>query len=58
VSGGIKTGSVTVGRSTHHPVGSIRFSFYCRASVIIGLLPILLGAIVGYIAAIPFGLVN
>jgi uracil permease len=37
---------------------TILFSVYLRGKGLIGMLPILLGAIFGYIVAIPFGLVN
>jgi uracil permease len=59
VSGGIMTGSVTwwvVALITL--LAAILFSVYLQGKGFIGMLPILLGAIVGYIAAIPFGLVN
>lgn len=39
-------------------VASIVFSVYLQGKGFIGMLPILLGTIVGYLAAIPFGLVN
>ncbi|MBU1659949.1 MAG: xanthine permease [Chloroflexi bacterium] len=39
-------------------VGTIMFSVYLRGKGFIGMLPILLGAILGYIVAIPFGLIN
>jgi uracil permease len=39
-------------------VSTIAFSVYLQGKGFIGLLPVLLGAIVGYIVAIPFGLVN
>ncbi len=37
---------------------TIGFSVYLQGKGLLGMLPILLGAIVGYIIAIPFGLVN
>lgn len=37
---------------------TIAFSVYLQGKGLLGMLPILLGAIVGYIIAIPFGLVN
>jgi len=37
---------------------TVAFSVYLQGKGLIGMLPILLGAIVGYIVAIPFGLVN
>ena len=39
-------------------VATILFSVYLQGKGFIGMLPILLGAIVGYLVAIPFGLVN
>ena len=39
-------------------IATILFSVYLRGKGLLGMLPILLGAIVGYIVAIPFGLVN
>lgn len=39
-------------------VVTIVFSVYLQGKGLIGMLPILLGAIVGYIVSIPFGLVN
>lgn len=39
-------------------VGTIMFSVYLQGRGLIGMLPILLGAIFGYVVAIPFGLVN
>ena len=39
-------------------VGTILFSVYLQGKGFIGMLPILLGAILGYIVSIPFGLVN
>lgn len=39
-------------------IGTILFSVYLQGKGLIGMLPILLGAIFGYIIAIPFGLVN
>jgi uracil permease len=39
-------------------VVTILFSVYLRGKGFIGMLPILLGAIVGYIVSLPFGLVN
>jgi uracil permease len=39
-------------------VSAILFSVYLQGKGFIGLLPILLGAVVGYIVAIPFGLVD
>ncbi|MBN2118288.1 MAG: xanthine permease [Anaerolineales bacterium] len=39
-------------------VVTIAFSVYLQGKGLLGMLPILLGAIVGYIIAIPFGLVN
>ncbi len=44
--------------STITLVVTIAFSVYLQGKGFIGLIPILLGAIVGYIVAIPFGLVN
>ncbi|MBI5302285.1 MAG: xanthine permease [Chloroflexi bacterium] len=37
---------------------TVAFSVYLQGKGLIGMLPILLGAVVGYIVAIPFGLVN
>jgi len=37
---------------------TIAFSVYLQGKGLLGMLPILLGAIVGYIVAVPFGLVN
>jgi len=39
-------------------IATVAFSVYLQGKGLIGMLPILLGAIVGYIVAIPFGLVN
>ncbi|MCL5996379.1 MAG: xanthine permease [Chloroflexi bacterium] len=39
-------------------VATVLFSVYLQNKGLLGMLPILLGAIVGYIVAIPFGLVN
>jgi uracil permease len=39
-------------------VATIAFSVYLQGKGFIGLLPVLLGAILGYLVAIPFGLVN
>ncbi len=39
-------------------LGTILFSVYLQGKGFIGMLPILLGAILGYIVSIPFGLVN
>jgi uracil permease len=39
-------------------VVTIVFSVYLQGKGLLGMLPILLGAIVGYIVAIPFGLVH
>jgi uracil permease len=39
-------------------VVTIAFSVYLQGKGLLGMLPILLGAIVGYIVALPFGLVN
>ena len=39
-------------------IATIVFSVYLQGKGLIGMLPILLGAIFGYIVAIPFGLVN
>ena len=39
-------------------IATILFSVYLQGKGLIGMLPILLGAIFGYIVAIPFGLVN
>lgn len=39
-------------------VSTIMFSVYLQGKGFIGLIPVLLGAIVGYIVAIPFGLVD
>lgn len=44
--------------STLTLVITILFSVYLQGKGFIGMLPILLGAVVGYIIAIPFGLVN
>ena len=59
VAGGIATGAVNwwvVAIVTL--LAAILFSVYLQGRGFIGMLPILLGAIVGYIIAIPFGLVN
>jgi uracil permease len=37
---------------------TIAFSVYLQGKGLVGMLPILLGAVVGYLVAIPFGLVN
>jgi len=39
-------------------IATILFSVYLQGKGLIGMLPILLGAIFGYVVAIPFGLVN
>ncbi len=39
-------------------IGTILFSVYLQGKGLIGMLPILFGAIFGYLVAIPFGLVN
>jgi len=39
-------------------LASVLFSVYLQGKGFIGMLPILLGAIVGYLAAIPFGLID
>lgn len=39
-------------------IATILFSVYLQGKGLIGMLPILLGAIVGYVVAIPFGLVS
>jgi len=39
-------------------IGTILFSVYLQGKGLIGMLPILLGAIFGYLVAIPFGLVD
>jgi uracil permease len=39
-------------------VGTILFSVYLQGKGFIGMLPILLGAILGYVVSIPFGLIN
>lgn len=39
-------------------VATILFSVYLQGKGLVGMLPILLGAVVGYIVALPFGLVN
>ena len=39
-------------------IATIMFSVYLQGKGLIGMLPILLGAIFGYLVAIPFGLVN
>ena len=59
VSGGFTAGSLSwwfVAIVTL--VVTVCFSVYLQGKGFIGLLPILLGAVVGYIIAIPFGLVN
>src|SRR5512139_3048116 len=59
VAGGIATGAINwwiVALITL--VAAILFSVYLQGKGFIGMLPILLGAIVGYIVAIPFGLVD
>ena len=59
VAGGIATGAVNwwlVAIVTL--LAAILFSVYLQGKGFIGMLPVLLGAIVGYIVAIPFGLVN
>jgi uracil permease len=59
VAGGIATGAVNwwlVAIVTL--LAAILFSVYLQGKGFIGMLPILLGAIVGYVIAIPFGLVN
>ena len=59
VAGGIVGGSVTwwtVAIITL--LAAVLFSVYLQGKGFIGMLPILLGAIVGYLVAIPFGLVN
>ena len=39
-------------------LATVMFSVYLQGKGLLGMLPVLLGAIVGYIVAIPFGLVN
>ena len=39
-------------------LATIVFSVYLQGRGLLGMLPILLGAIVGYIVAIPFGLIQ
>jgi uracil permease len=59
VAGGITTGALSwwfVAVVTL--VVTVAFSVYLQGKGFIGMLPVLLGAIVGYIVAIPFGLVN
>ncbi len=59
VAGGITAGSISwwlVAIITL--LAAVLFSVYLQGKGFIGMLPILLGAIVGYIAAIPFGLVD
>jgi len=59
VAGGITAGSLTwwaVALITL--LAAVFFSVYLEGKGFIGMLPILLGAIVGYLVAIPFGLVN
>lgn len=58
-SGGIAGGSVTWWTvSLLTLVTTVIYSVYLQGKGFIGLLPILLGGITGYIIAIPFGLVN
>jgi uracil permease len=59
VAGGIATGDLgwwTVSLITL--VSTILYSVYLQGKGFIGMLPVLLGAITGYIVAIPFGLVD
>jgi uracil permease len=60
MAGGLKPGQASaswlVGFITL--IVTIAFSVYLQGKGLIGMLPILLGAIVGYLVAIPFGLVN
>ena len=59
VAGGIAAGAVNwwlVAIITL--LAAVLFSVYLQGKGFIGMLPVLLGAIVGYIVAIPFGLVN
>jgi uracil permease len=59
VSGGINEGSwIWWAVSTITLLAAILFSVYLQGKGFIGMLPILLGAIVGYLVAIPFGLVD
>jgi uracil permease len=59
VAGGITAGSATWWLvSLFTLVITILFSVYLQGKGFIGLLPILLGGVVGYLFAIPFGLVN
>lgn len=59
VAGGILTGDMTWWTvSLITLLAAFIFSVYLQGKGFIGMLPILLAAIVGYIVAIPFGLVN
>lgn len=59
VAGNIATGAVNWWIvSIVTLLAAVLFSVYLQGKGFIGMLPILLGAIVGYIVAIPFGLVN
>ncbi len=59
VAGGILTGDLTWWTvSLITLLAAFIFSVYLQGKGFIGMLPILLAAIVGYIVAIPFGLVN
>ncbi len=59
VAGGIATGDVKWWIAAIITLmAAVLFSVYLQGKGFLGMLPILLGAIVGYIAAIPLGLVN
>lgn len=59
VAGGIATGDVKWWSAAIITLlAAVLFSVYLQGKGFLGMLPILLGAIVGYIVAIPFGLVN
>ena len=59
VAGGVATGDLTWWAvSMITMLSAIFFSVYLQGKGFIGLLPILLGAVVGYLVAIPFGLLS
>jgi uracil permease len=59
VAGGVAGGSLTWwAAAVVTLLATILFSVYLQGKGFIGMLPILLGAIVGYLVAIPLGLVN
>ncbi|MBN2387883.1 MAG: xanthine permease [Anaerolineales bacterium] len=58
VGGSVETASVHWLVAALTLIATVLFSVYLRGKGLLGMLPILLGAIFGYLVAIPFGLVN